>query len=114
MRVVIRDGGLALEPEERDQIDRRLRYALSRFEGHIGRVSVRLTPRSALDERGSIHCRLSVTLAPSGMVRAEDADDVAYEAVGRAADRMARTVARDLEWRQAGEGMAGPQARRVR
>ena len=78
-------------------VERRLRFALSRFGQKIRQVAVQLLdlngPRGGLDKQ----CRVTVTLSPSGkvMVGATDAD--LPTAIDRAADRLERSVIRALE-----------------
>jgi putative sigma-54 modulation protein len=78
-------------------VERRLRFALSRFGQQIRQVAVQLLdlndPRGGLDKQ----CRVTVTLSPSGkvMVGATDAD--LPTAIDRAADRLERSVIRALE-----------------
>lgn len=63
----------------------------------IGRVIVRFSDtnghRGGVDKR----CQIDVGLRPSGSVRSEDTDADLGVAVNRAADRVARAVARVLE-----------------
>lgn len=78
-------------------VERRLRFALSRFGQKIRQVAVQLLdlngPRGGVDKQ----CRVTVTLSPSGkvMVGATDAD--LPTAIDRAADRLERSVIRALE-----------------
>jgi hypothetical protein len=86
-----------LEPVDalREETERRLRFALGRFEHRIGRIEARFTdlngPRGGVDQG----CQLVVKLlAPSRIVVVEDADVDPRVALSRAADRAARAVAR--------------------
>lgn len=81
-------------------VERRLRFALIRFEQKIRQIAVLVTDlngrRGGLDKQ----CRVTVTLSPSGkvMVGATDAD--LHTAIDRAADRLERSVTRELERRR--------------
>ncbi len=75
-----------------EQLERRLHFALARFGGRIRRISAFLEdvngPRGGEDQ----HCRIEVSLVPSGTIMAEATDDEIVSAVGRAAERVARRV----------------------
>jgi len=78
-----------------DDIERRLRFALGRFDPHVARVDARITdangPRGGIDQV----CRLYVTLSsPHRRIVIEDVDVAPRVALARAAERAARTVAR--------------------
>jgi ribosome-associated translation inhibitor RaiA len=77
-------------------IERRLRFALGRFAGRIGRVLVRLSdvngPRGGVDKR----CRIAVALIPRGMVRVEAAGHDPFAVVALAAKRAGRSLRRTL------------------
>jgi len=88
-------------PELRDHVERRLGFALGRFGGRVGRVTVCLEdlngPRGGIDQR----CRIAVSLVPSGEVIAEATDLEAFAAVNRAAERIARRVRNEFDRRLA-------------
>lgn len=85
-----RHGRLDRSLEE--QLERRLHFALARFGGRIRRISAFLEdingPRGGEDQ----HCRIEVSLVPSGSIMAEATDAEVASAVGRAAERVARRV----------------------
>jgi putative sigma-54 modulation protein len=92
--------------------ERRLRFALSRFTPRVRLVVARLEdangPRGGIDKQ----CKVRIRLMPEGdvLVRGVDADWRA--AIGRAVDRLGRTVARALKSQQdvkrrAGHGPTG-------
>src|SRR4051794_12456083 len=81
-----------LAEELEDYIRRRLRFALGRFAGRIGRVMVHLTdvngPRGGVDKR----CRIAVALVPRGVVRVEASSHDPFALVALAAKRAARSL----------------------
>jgi hypothetical protein len=96
MRIRIRTD-LALG-DRRALVERRLRFALSRFEPRIASIDVRLCdingPRGGIDHR----CRLVVRLrGPHTSIIVEDEDVNLESAVSRVTDRAARGVARALD-----------------
>ncbi len=99
MRVEIgaRDGRLTRSLE--DQLEWRIRvhFRLARFAGRIRRIRAFLEdidgPRGGEDQ----HCRIEVSLVPSGSIMAEATDAEVASAVGRAAARAASQVLDALE-----------------
>lgn len=88
--------GFVLTDALREYTGRRLKFALARAEGHIRRVTVRLSdvngPRGGIDKR----CRIQVTINGLAAVVIEDTEADLYLAIDRAADRTGRSVARRL------------------
>jgi len=72
MQLHIKGQNLFLAPAVIEWIERRLRFALSRFADRIDRVTVRLAdlhgPRGGVDKQ----CRIVVRLRPGGEVVIED------------------------------------------
>ena len=93
-----RHGRLTSSLEE--QLKRRLRFALGRFGDRIRRAAVRLAdlngPRGGEDQ----HCRIEVSLVPSGSIMAEATDAEIELAVSRAADRITRRIRDALDRRR--------------
>ena len=88
-------------PELSAHVERRLRFALTRFSGRIGRVQVVLAdqngPRGGIDKT----CRIVVRLRDGGDVVAE-VSDVDWEvAVDRATTRIGHSTGRELARRRA-------------
>ncbi len=81
----------------RAHVHRRLGFALGRFSDRIQRVRVVLGdengPKGGLDKT----CRVRVDLRGLGEVIVEQADSDVYAAIDRAADRVGRTVARQID-----------------
>jgi len=96
MRMEIRGRQLDVSEATRQHAERRLRFALGRFSGRVGRVAVRVAdvngPRGGADKR----CRIVVWLGRAGTVVVEDCDGDLYAAIDSAADRVGRLVARAL------------------
>ena len=97
MQIQIRARHVEVTESLRVHVERRLGFALARFGGRIGRVIVRFSDTNS--HRGGVdnRCQIDVGLRPSGSVRSEDTDADLCIAVNRAADRVARAVARGLE-----------------
>lgn len=99
MQVDIHGRNVALDEKLRDHVERRLAFALGRFDGRIGKVSVRLAdlngPRGGVDTR----CQLTARLAPSGRMMVEAIEDEPFAAVSAAAERLGRAVRRELDRR---------------
>ena len=98
MKIDIRGRHVELTETLLAHTERRLRFALSRFGQRIRHVTVQLTdlngPRGGVDKQ----CRVTVTLSPSRRVMVEATDADLPTAIDRAADRVERSVTRDLEW----------------
>lgn len=97
MRIRLRTA-LDVDGGTRALLERRLRFALSRFEPRIIGVELRVRdvngPRGGLDHQ----CRLAVRLSwPRKSVVVEVQDVDIESAVGRCAERAARSVARALD-----------------
>ena len=97
MNFSIRGRHIELTPALLTHVERRLRFALSRFGQKIRQVAVQLLDLNGPPGRLDKQCRVTVTLSPSGkvMVGATDAD--LPTAIDRAADRLERSVIRALE-----------------
>ncbi len=95
MRVSIRQRNLELPTELRRDIDRRVRFAMSRLVG-AGEVAVTVLddngPKGGLDKL----CRISLTSGARGPVNIEARSHEIMAAVADACDRAARVLARDL------------------
>src|SRR5258708_37297356 len=102
MRLDIHSQGVELNDETREHVERRLQFALARFEPRLMWAAVYLSdqngPRGGVDKR----CRILVRLRKHGelIVEVDDADLNA--AVDGAADRIAQSLVRELERRREG------------
>jgi putative sigma-54 modulation protein len=100
MKVGIRARHIELTEALLAHVERRLRFALSRFGQKIRLAAAQLAainePRGGVDKQ----CRVTVTLSPSGKVMAEATDADLHTAIDRAADRLERSVTRELRRRR--------------
>lgn len=100
MKLTVRTARIGLTNELHGLIERRIRFALSRFSPRISRVSVLIEDvngaRGGIDKR----CEVAVSIDRGGELRAEATDAVIEPAIAAAANRIGRTVQRALEmWR---------------
>jgi ribosomal subunit interface protein len=106
MRVRIQAREFTLTDALREHVERRIRFALTRFGPRLLQVSVRLEdvngPRGGEDKRCTV--QVSVTRQPQVVVEETAAD--MYEAIDRAAARTERTVERKLARERTLEGAA--------
>ena len=96
MQIHIRACHVELPEILHAQVERRLGFVLGRFGTRIGRVVVRLSDTNGHRGGRDTRCQIDVGLRPSGSVQSEDTDADLFVAVHRAADRVARAVARVL------------------
>ncbi len=100
MHLQIRAKNFRLHDTDREEMERRLQFALSRFDGRISQVTVGLAdvngPRGGADKQ----CRLVVRLAPSGKVTIEETHANVSAAVALAAGRAGRAIGRALQRRR--------------
>lgn len=97
MTLSIRSRGMTLTPELLDHVERRMRFALSRFGDRLHWVAVRVEernrPRGGVDQR----CTIQLRVARSRPLLVEAVDSNLYAAIVRAAARAGRTTARAIE-----------------
>ena len=100
MRIHVRSRGFELTDALRAHAERRLLFALARFGTRVQSVMLRMDdvngPRGGADKR----CHILARLVPWGDVRVEELDGDLYVAIDRAADRLDRAVAREIERRR--------------
>ncbi len=100
MMIAITDRSGVITPELREFAERRLRYALSRFDARIQRVSLTLVdangPRGGVDKS----CRITVKLRRAPEVTVTDLDTEVGTCISRAAERVGRAVARAVDRKQ--------------
>jgi len=100
MHIDIQSRPFSLTDSLRHYSDRRIRSALTRFEGHIQRVSMWLSdingPKGGRDK----HCRLQIVLAGNTDVVIEDTQTDLHVAISRAVERAGRSMARKLDRKQ--------------
>ena len=97
MSISIVDRRGAISTELSDMIERRLRFALSRFESKTRGVSVVIEdvngPRGGVDQS----CRITVRLRAGSDVIVNHQDADVAKCVARAAERAGRAVTRAVE-----------------
>lgn len=96
LQIEIQAAEFELTDALRAHVQRRLHFALARFEGRVVRVIVRLSdlngPRGGEDK----NCRLQLRLHGLPEFVIEDTEADLYVAINRAADRAARQLQRQL------------------
>ena len=96
----LKDKGVIRPKDLPDHIERRLRFALSRFAVRIEKIVVFLHdhngPKGGIDKV----CRVLVKVRGCGMIMAAVADSDWTAAVDRGISRVARSVARQIERRR--------------
>lgn len=92
MRTVIRARDFELTAALRDQVERRIRLALTRFADHVDGVTVRIEQRVVRAE-GVARYTCEIAMAPVGELICEEHDRI-DTAIDRAIDRSARVAAR--------------------
>lgn len=96
MQLQIIAANVQLSPLMREFIRKRAQMALNRYRHHIDWVLLRLEdlngPRGALDKR----CEVSARLLGLGTLFAQGTDRDWLPAAGRATERVARRIERDL------------------
>jgi len=95
LRLVARH--VKLDEDFRESVERRVRFALRRFESRIAKTTVVLSdingPRGGEDQL----CRIVINLAPRGIVSAEATAASTLAAIDSALDRVCRRLVRLLE-----------------
>jgi len=100
MQLQIRSKNFRLHVDDRDTMERRIQFALNRFDGQISSVIVGLEdlngPREGVDKQ----CRLVVRMPNCGKITIEETSHNALAAVASAADRAGQVVSRTLQRRR--------------
>ncbi len=74
-------------------VDRRLRFALGRFGGRVGPITVRILG----DGREKSRCRIDAEVLPFGRIAVDESDVDLFAAIDRATGRIGRLFGRKLE-----------------
>lgn len=93
MQVAIHINDADLGKAIKSYVDRRLRFALGRFGGHVGQIAVRIGGNGPSESR----CRISTEVLPFGRVAVEESDPDLFAAIDRATGRIGRLFGRELE-----------------
>jgi putative sigma-54 modulation protein len=100
MRLQVHCKNVRLHYADREDMERRLRFAFHRFDEKISLVTVELAdlngPRGGVDKQ----CRLVVRLLPAGRVIIEETHADVSAAIALAADRAGWAVSRQLRRRR--------------
>lgn len=97
MKIHIRAHSTHVPPGLRAHVERRLAFALGRFERQVRRVFVRLSGASGPMDRS---CQIAVELSTSQMVRAERTESGDFAAISSAADCVSSGVTRAIHRRR--------------
>ena len=96
MNLQIRGSDVQLAAAIKHHAERRLGFALSRFERRIREITVQLRdvngPRGGVDKQ----CQIALHLAPSGTLVLQETSSDLVTAIDRAADRLGYTLSRKL------------------
>jgi ribosomal subunit interface protein len=97
MRIEVTGQGMTVRPGLKEHVERRLAFALGRFEDRIDSVTVRLEdlngPKGGVDKQ----CKIVVQIRKLPTVIVEQTAEDMYAAVDQAADRVGRAVTKKLE-----------------
>jgi len=97
MELSLRTAGLALSADVHARVERRIRFALTRFGRAIEHVTCSMSdlngPRGGVDK----HVRLVVKPSGGRLVVVDHADTTVLRALDSALDSVARGVARELQ-----------------
>lgn len=93
MQVAIHSYHTDLVGALKTYVDRRLRFALGRFGGRVGQVTVRICKQGPSENS----CRLSTELRPFGRLAVEEVDSDLFAAIDRATNRLGRVFAHELD-----------------
>jgi len=100
MQVFVSAKNFKVNETIREHIDRRLAFALDRFQQEIDRVDVSLAdlngPKGGLDKQ----CRMVAKLRSLGTLVIEDQDMDFFAVIDRAADRLGHAVQRAIDRRR--------------
>ena len=88
-------------------VERRLRFALQRYGGRVGRVMVRISANGPAEAS----CRISTAMLPFGRIAVEETHSDLFVAIDRATRRIGWLFGRKLE--RAREASVGPESIRL-
>jgi len=96
MKLQLSGKGIALTPELRRRIRRRVDFALGRFGGRIKSLSVRLKGENGA--RGGLdhHCEIRVEMGSDAPIVVRDLQEDMESATAMAVDKVQRAVERQL------------------
>ena len=106
MEIQITCRNVSLTDDEMESAERRLRYALGRFESRIQSARVTLTDVDGPGDGNDVLCRLKIFLKKNGDVIVGDTDVSVEAAIANVADRGARSISRLLDRQRDHQGIA--------
>ncbi|HEY2785166.1 MAG TPA: HPF/RaiA family ribosome-associated protein [Fimbriiglobus sp.] len=102
MKYIIKGHGSGYTQKVRDYVERRLQFALSRFDGAIRRVRADVTEAPADRPGGDYRFRVVVEFVPAGRVSLEDSDGDFYPLADRVVGWTESAVREELDRRRIG------------
>ncbi len=93
MQTIVRINESELAEVFKSYVERRLRFALGRFGGRVGQITVRITGGGKEEYR----CRITAEVLPFGRIAVEEAAVDLFTAVDRATGRIGRLFGRELD-----------------
>lgn len=93
MRVAIQNYRADLAGAFKTYVERRLRFALNRFGGRVGQITVRINATGPAENS----CRISTEILPFGRIAVEETDSDLFAAIDRATGRMGWLFGRELD-----------------
>jgi putative sigma-54 modulation protein len=105
VKIEIVSRNLNLVSESRELIERRVEFALERFEEQIERVWIALVDINGTRGGNDKQCRVVINLNPSGSVQVDHVADSIESAASQAIERASHSVARTVERRHRVNGM---------
>lgn len=97
MQMTIQTVGIKLDEAETEMVQRKFRFALTRFSPRLARVTVKLTDVNGPRNGDNKVCAVTMKLTSGVEVRATGQGTHVAEAAAAAANRAARTVHRAVE-----------------
>ncbi len=97
MSISITDPSSLLNEELRQFAERRLQFALSRYDSRIRRVDLVVSDEIGFHGRINRACLISIALERAPVVVIRDKDEDFAKCIARAAERAGRAVARTIE-----------------
>lgn len=93
MQIAMNNDGADISKAFGSYVERRLRFALGRFGGRVGQITVHVCGNGP----GESRCRISAEVLRFGRVAVEESDPDLFIAIDRATGRIGRVFGRELE-----------------
>jgi len=93
MQIAMNIDGADISKAFRSYVERRLRFALGRFGGRVGQITVHVCGNGP----GESRCRISTEVLRFGRVAVEESDPDLFIAINRATGRIGRVFGREIE-----------------